>query len=63
MHELGHAIGLTHPDQTRTLPDGSSQAGLPSVGQIMDSTIDVPDARWGNGDLAGLAAVGGAATK
>jgi hypothetical protein len=62
MHELGHAIGLTHPDVARTLPNGTQQPALPSKGQIMDSTLDVPAPRWGNGDLKGLKLVGSEAT-
>ncbi len=58
MHELGHSIGLTHPDVARTLPDGTQQPALPSTGQIMDSRLDVPAPRWGNGDLKGLKLVG-----
>ncbi|MDQ1304923.1 MAG: hypothetical protein QG671_751 [Actinomycetota bacterium] len=62
MHELGHSIGLTHPDVARTLPGGTQQPALPSTGQIMDSRLDVPAPRWGNGDLAGLKLVGSQAT-
>ena len=62
MHELGHSIGLTHPDVARTLPDGTQQPALPSTGQIMDSKLDVQALRWGKGDLEGLKLVGSGAT-
>lgn len=43
MHELGHAVGLQHTYDTR---------------QIMYPLMQSGSARWGTGDLAGLAALG-----
>ncbi|SDT57575.1 matrixin family metalloprotease [Actinoplanes derwentensis] len=45
MHEIGHAIGLAHPEQE-------------DKGQIMYHTITSKKAVWGAGDLVGLAKLG-----
>jgi hypothetical protein len=45
MHEIGHAIGLAHPEQD-------------DRGQIMYHTITSKKAVWGAGDLTGLRKLG-----
>ena len=49
MHELGHLVGLDHPEEVPRLADDW---------QVMTQSGGLPASVWGAGDLAGLRRVG-----